>query len=163
VWNPAEHSDDDNARWARLRAIEWIGWPDFISQPIVPVLLYFCPWMSVMGALAAIALLWRVLVVPAWVSPVTAYIGVLFVQTKFIAAPLMAYLLWQRGERALALAALVWPWLGPFLIQCVMVIPMSVLRATPFGKKTLQIDAVQQRLLSAVGVQPTKTKAPPMQ
>ena len=36
VWNPADHSDQDNLTWSFLRAVEWGRWPIFLSQPVAP-------------------------------------------------------------------------------------------------------------------------------
>jgi len=157
MWNPEEHSNDENMLWSWLRAVEWTGWPLFISQPIVPVLLYFYDWWVVLGAVAAAAFVWRALVVPFWVSPGLAYIGPLFVKLKFISAPAMAYLLWQRGEMPIAAAALFWPFLGPMAAQWVMILPSALLSLTPLGRAS-QIGIVQTRFLVAIGFQPTDSE-----
>jgi hypothetical protein len=96
MWNPSQHSNDDNVRWSWLRAVEWIQWPLFMSQPVVPVLLYFYRWPVVVGGVVVITFLWRAVIVPFWVAPSLADVGVLFVKLKFITAPLMA--LYRRGS-----------------------------------------------------------------
>jgi hypothetical protein len=50
VWNPSEHSDDENLRFCWLRAVEWGNWPTFISQPVVPIAILFWSWKIVVGA-----------------------------------------------------------------------------------------------------------------
>ena len=72
-----------------------------MSQPVVPVLLYFYRWPVVLGAVVAVAFICRAIIVPFWVAPRLAFSGPLFVKLKFIAAPVMAYLLWQRGDAPL--------------------------------------------------------------
>jgi hypothetical protein len=114
MWKASEHSDDENVRWSWLRAAEWVGWPLFLSQPVVPVLLYFYHWPVVVGAVFVITFLWRAVVVPFWVAPNLANAGALFVKLKFIAAPGMAYLLWQRDEALTAAIALFWHASRPF-------------------------------------------------
>jgi hypothetical protein len=47
--NPNVHSDDLNLRWCWLRATEWIRWPYFIPQPVVPVMLVFWLWQAVIA------------------------------------------------------------------------------------------------------------------
>ena len=49
MWTASEHSDEDNLQRAQLRGIEWIGWPLFLSQPIVAVLLYFYDWRWILA------------------------------------------------------------------------------------------------------------------
>ena len=62
MWRPEQHSDDENLRWALLRAIEWKHWPLFLSQPIVPVLLYFYPWPWVIGLVFVATFVWWLMV-----------------------------------------------------------------------------------------------------
>ena len=153
MWNPSEHSNDENVRWAWLRAVEWLGWPEFLTQPIVPVLLYFYPLSVVFWALAGVSFLWRLFIVPLWVSPGLAGAGIFIVRLKFIAAPVAAYLLWRRSAPALAVAALVWPLLGPFVIQWLMMIPFAPISLTRLGQAT-QIGMIQKRFLAAIGFEP---------
>ena len=40
-----------------------------MSQPVVPVLLYFYRWPVVLGAVVAVAFIWRAIIVPFWVAP----------------------------------------------------------------------------------------------
>lgn len=47
LWNPAEHSDQENLTWCYLRAIEWCAWPAFVSHPFIPILFLFVPWLPV--------------------------------------------------------------------------------------------------------------------
>ena len=159
VWNPIEHSNDENVRWSWLRAVEWICWPLFLSQPVVPVLLYFYPWPVVIGAVVALAFAWRAIIVPLWVAPSLAGIGPLFVLLKFISAPVMAYCIWRRGDTPIALMALVWPFLGPVIVQWVLLLPDALLELTPLGKAS-QIGLVQHRFLAAMGFRPAEDVGP---
>lgn len=73
MWNPNEHSDDLNLRWCWLRATEWIRWPYFISQPVVPVMLVFWPWQAVIAIVLICNLIWYFLIRPNFISlPVRA-------------------------------------------------------------------------------------------
>jgi hypothetical protein len=159
VWNPTEHSNEENVRWSWLRAVEWIGWPLFLSQPVVPVSLYFYSWPVVIGAVVVIAFAWRAVIVPFWVAPSLAAIGPLFVPLKFISAPVMAYLIWQRGDTPIALMALVWPFLGPVVAQWVLILPTALMELTPLGKAS-QIGLVQTRFLAAMGFRPAEDVGP---
>jgi hypothetical protein len=59
LWTPSQQSFDENAAWARLRAIEWKALPAFISQPIVPVLLLGFNWYVIMIGIVLLAFVWR--------------------------------------------------------------------------------------------------------
>jgi hypothetical protein len=159
VWNPTEHSNDENVRWSWLRAVEWIGWPLFLSQPVVPVLLYFYSWPFVIGAMVVVAFAWRALIVPFWVAPALAAIGPLFVPLKFISAPVMAYVIWRQGDTPIAAMALVWPFLGPVIVQWVLILPTALMELTPLGKAS-QIGPVQRRFLAAIGFRPVEDVGP---
>jgi len=148
-WNPAQHSDDENTRWAWLRTAEWIWWPLFLSQPIVPVLLYFyqLPW--VVGVVAAAALVWRILVVPSFVSPTISSIGLYFARLRFVTAPVMAFLLWRQDEPWIAASALLYPLVGTFVIQLPLALAYAPFALTARGQAS-QIGVVQKRLMAAI-------------
>ena len=93
MWRAQQHSDQENQRWAWLRAIEWIQWPLFISQPVVPVLLYFFEWRCVVLLLILVTFVWRMIVVPARVSVAIADLGPFLVLLKFLVCPIMAFLI----------------------------------------------------------------------
>jgi hypothetical protein len=149
-WNPAQHSDEENTRWAWLRAVEWIEWPLFLSQPVVPVLLFFYPWPWVLGLAAASAFVWRLLVVPSFVSPSLAYLGPMFVALKYVAAPVMAFLLWQRGDAWIAALALLWPFVGLLVIQSGVGLIYAPFALSARGQAS-QVGVVQKRLMAALG------------
>ena len=181
MWIPSEHSNDENVRWAWLRAVEWDGWPNFISQPLVPVLFYFYPWALVLIWLSLVALLWRVLVVPYWISPGLADAGPLLVRLRFVTAPAMAYLLWKEDHAPLAVAALIWPLLGPLVTSFLLSVFTALMNLTvlpvvmllkhfriqaPAGQfvamqvRTGQIGVIQRRLLVAIGFEPKEPISP---
>ncbi len=153
VWNPTEHSIDENVRWSWLRAVEWIDWPIFLSQPFVPVFLYFYSWPVVIGAVVVGAFAWRAVSVPFWVSPSLAHVAALFVPVKYISAPVMAYLIGQRGDTLIALMALLWPFIGPAVVMSLLILPTALMERTPLGKAS-QIGPVQARFLAAMGFSP---------
>src|ERR1700730_15669104 len=51
-------SDAQLRRWLWLRATEWLNFPSFVSQPIVPILLIFFYWPYVLGGVFAADVLW---------------------------------------------------------------------------------------------------------
>lgn len=58
MWNPKQHTDEENTQWCWLRAVEWGRWPLFISQLYAPPLLIFAPWEWVVGGFFLANLLW---------------------------------------------------------------------------------------------------------
>jgi hypothetical protein len=154
MWIAAEHSHEDNLQWALLRAIEWIGWPLFMSQPVVPVLLYFYDWRWILLGLFLLTLLWRVTILQWFVSVRLAGIGLLFVQLKFLTCPLMSFFIWQQGRHIIALLALLYPLVGPLVIQHLLMIIHTFLG--PFIRSlspelTMHVGPVQRRFLAALG------------
>ena len=154
MWNSSKHSEDENVRWAWLRANEWMNWPLFLSQPVVPVLLYFITWTDLLVVIVVVTLCWRTIVVPLWVSPALAYTGAFFVKLRFVTAPIMAYLLWQRGDTIIAVAAALWPLFGVALVMIVLVIPDALISFTRLGQAS-QLGPVQSRFLMAIGLRPS--------
>lgn len=159
MWNAARHSEDENVRWAWLRANEWVNWPLFLSQPIIPVLLYFVDWPILLGAIVVITFFWRTIIVPFWVAPALADAGALLVKLRFLTAPVMAYLLWRRGDTPIAVAAGLWPLLGVTVALTVLAIPEAMISFTRLGKAS-QFGPVQARFLRAIGLQPQERRTP---
>lgn len=112
LWNPAEHSDQENLTWSYLRAIEWNAWPVFVSQPIIPILFLFWPWLIVIVSLVILNLIWAFLVRHNFVVPHLAYFAPLFVQLKWVTVPVAVVILMIRGNYILAAVSLFWPLLA---------------------------------------------------
>lgn len=152
MWRPEEHSDQENLQWAQMRAIEWFGWPMFISQPIGPVLLYFYPWPWVLTGVLLVTLFWRITILQWFVSVRLADLGPLFVLLKFALCPVMAFLIWQHVERVGAVLALLWP----IVILAVMT-PLAIFQTIlswflPIFRveRTMYVGPVQQRFMRAL-------------
>lgn len=153
MWNAHEHSNDDNTRWTWLRAIEWINWPLFFSQPIIPVLLYFFPkyYISIIVWLIAIDALWQLIISRHFVSALIANFGALFVRLKLITCPIMSLLLWQSHQSfLLILMALLWSYVT-LLIQVTINVPLGICF------KTTYVGPVQNLFMSAIGYEITTT------
>jgi hypothetical protein len=58
--NLAGYTDEEIQRWLHLRAIEWSGFPSFLSQIIVPILFIFYPWWLVVLGVVLVGLAWCV-------------------------------------------------------------------------------------------------------
>jgi hypothetical protein len=61
TWNQYEHTDEENNQWCLLRAIEWSAFPVFLTQPFVPILLYFFNWIIILMVIVAFNWLWNVI------------------------------------------------------------------------------------------------------
>jgi hypothetical protein len=53
------YKPEEVLRLSWLRAAEWLSWPAFISQPILPVLYLLWPWYYVWAWVALANLMWR--------------------------------------------------------------------------------------------------------
>jgi hypothetical protein len=159
MWRPEQHSDDENLRWSWLRAVEWQHWPLFLSQPIVPVLLYVYPWPWVTGIVAAISFVWWFLVASKITPPTDVDLSVYFVYLRFLTSPLMAYLLWRDDRPWIAALALLWPFVGTLLVGFVMTPLKAVLGWTQWAKAA-QIGVIQRRLMFRLGY--TRRNAEPV-
>lgn len=102
-------------RWIHLRAIEWSGWPTFISQPVLPVLLIFCPWHVVLVGLLCVDLVWQI-IQHAFVSVQLSEIScVAVVWLKWPAALGSSIYLFLHGRYGIGILALLWPLFGSFV------------------------------------------------
>ena len=98
-------------RWLHLRAIEWAGWPSFITQPIVPVLLIFLAWFWIIAGLFTLNVIWAA-VRCSFVSPRLAQLAVYFVILKWPASLGSAIYLFISGRYVIGIVALLWPFLS---------------------------------------------------
>jgi hypothetical protein len=138
--------DELKSRWLLLRSIEWINWPLFISQSVVPPLLWFYEWQPVVVAVIVVTILWRLAIATRCVSVKLVELGPLFVGLKFLICPIMALLIWWQGDRVGAVIALLWPaavlLIGLLLKNCGLVV-------AAFGRRNAlrsELEAVQKRL-----------------
>ena len=140
-------------QWALLRAMEWLTWPGFISQPLVPILLYFYPWPWVIGSVVLISFAWRMVVAPVIVFPQLATAAVWFVKLRWVASPIMAFLIWQTtGDYLTAALALFWPLVGAAIVIYavgLLRMPLSLI-FTAWGRAT-EIGAVQRQFMAVIG------------
>jgi hypothetical protein len=108
LYNPAENSDQNNLRWAWLRAVEWGAWPLYVFQPIAPILLLFFNWKIVVIFIYLLNLSWS-LIRYRFISPFFADIGNLAAHLKWpISIGIAIYFAFQRNY-FLALISLSWP------------------------------------------------------
>jgi hypothetical protein len=150
MWKPTQHSDDENLRWALLRAIEWKHFPLFLSQPVVPVLLYFYSWPWVIGSVVIVTFAWWFIVAAQFTPSTAVDVAVYFVYLRFVASPIMAYAIWQSGRPWIAGLALLWPFVGNGIVLWFLMFPQAALGFTARAKAA-QIGVIQQRLMSRLG------------
>lgn len=140
MWNPSEHTDDENLRWAWLRAVEWGSWPIFVSQPIAPLAFLFFPWWSVVIAVAALNAVWSLFLRYRLVIPALAFWGAFLVRLKWITCPVTAYLLWRLGMKGTAALAFFWP-------LAILLVP----------RVPTQIGVIQKMFMRHLGYEATQT------
>ena len=135
MWNPEEHSEDENVQWCGLRAIEWGRWPLFLSQTIGPLLLLRLPISFVIIGFLTLNVLWA-LVRYRFVSPKFAYIGVLFTFPKILIWIGCAAFFFVHHDTSKALVSLFWlP-----IISIIGMIP------------TTQVGILQGRFMETLGL-----------
>jgi hypothetical protein len=91
-------------------------------------------------------------VAPVVVSPTLANAGVWFVKLRWVASPIMAFLIWQRDDYPIAALALLWPFVGAGIAVWgvgLLRTPLS-LAFTAWGRAT-EIGAVQRQFMAAIG------------
>src|SRR5712671_5961941 len=138
-WNPSEHSDQDNLTWSYLRAIEWVRWPVFLSQPIAHLLILFSDWKAVVISVVVANAIWA-LVRYQFVSTSLAYFGALLGRLKWLTIPPVSVYLFSRGRPQSAIITLLWP----IIIFIIGIVP------------TTQVGRIQKMFMNALGYQHTR-------
>jgi hypothetical protein len=76
------YTPEEISRLAWLRAAEWLAWPAFISQPLLPIFYLLWPWYYVIAWVALATVMWR-FVRYRFLSYTLAAAGCLFVRLKW--------------------------------------------------------------------------------
>ncbi len=108
LYNPYEYSDEDNIKWCWLRGNEWCALPLYLSQIIVPVLLFFLNFIYLLVFILAISWLWamvRYRFVSYFIANITQYIIVL----QWVVSIAMFILFIIYGDYFNAIIALLYP------------------------------------------------------
>jgi hypothetical protein len=74
----------------------------------------------------------------------------MFVKLRFAASPIMAFLIWQRGDYWIAVLALLWPFAGVMIVLWMVGLLRAPLSLTALGRAG-EIGPVQRRFLAALG------------
>jgi hypothetical protein len=146
LWNAHENTDDENLRWCWLRAVEWGKWPLFVSQPLLPLMLFVWSWKQAVLIVLVCNLVWRFAVTYNFVSVTLAYCGAVFVRLKWVVCPVCGYYFYSTGDHVNGLIALLWP----VIILTVLIIPGVNFLLSP----THQIGVVQKRFMMKLGYEP---------
>lgn len=99
-------------RWIHLRAIEWSGWPTFISLPVVPVLLVFYPWPVILIGLLCVDFVWQLIQHAFVCLPLSEISCFAVVLLKWPTALVSSGYLFFHGSVAVGILALLWPLIG---------------------------------------------------
>lgn len=109
------YTPDQIMRLSWLRAAEWLAWPAFISQPILPILYLFWPWYYVWAGLALANLLWR-FVRYTFVNYTLATLGCLFVRLKWPVMLILGVYFLAHREYLLAVLSFATPLVAMMMI-----------------------------------------------
>lgn len=150
MWNPAEHTNQENLQWSWLRALEWQNWPIFISQPIVPIMFYFYKWYLVIGIIVLVSFMWQALIVPFFVSPTALFYGVIFDKLKYLTTLIMAFLVFYKYGIMLTILTLVWPFICALICGWILILPLAILSLTKLGKES-QTGKIQEKIINEFG------------
>jgi hypothetical protein len=123
-WTPEESS-----RLLLLRSLEWSLWPEFIAQPLVPLLYLWLTWWEVILLVGLATVIWAS-ICTRWANLRLANLGSLFVRLKWVTIPIGALILWRNERIAIAVLAVLTPFLVGFFH-----VPLKLLgyRVPPIG------------------------------
>jgi len=107
-------------------------------QPIAPIMLIYFSWKEVLVCIIALNILWALFVRYRYVSVGAAFLGPLFVRIKWIVCPASALYLYSRGEKGVAVVALLWPVIAMFI-----------------GWLPTQVGKIQGEFMAKLGYTPT--------
>ena len=130
---------DEVTQLCWLRAVEWLGWPSFISQPLLPLLYVSYPVYWVLVAVACVGIVW----LPfryEFASLQLATLAALWVRLKWITIPIGVYFLFEQHRYVAIVITLLTPWLVSFLNFPAVV--FAVLARSPS-----EVGTVQQKFL----------------
>jgi hypothetical protein len=135
---------DEITRLCWLRAVEWMAWPAFLSQPLLPVFYVYYPVYWVLLGVISVGFLWLPLR-HRFASLQLATMGCLWVRLKWVSIPLALFVLFQQ-ERYIAFAlTLATPWLASMLNA-----PAQLIAA--FAKSPSQIALVQIKFMESLAL-----------
>ena len=140
-----DFTHDELTRLCWLRAVEWLAWPAFLSQPLLPILYVYYPVLYPLTATVIASSVW-LLIRYKFMSLELADFGCLWVRLKWITIPIGCLLLLRQGRYVAASLAVATPWLAG-----VMTLPIALI--TPLlGLRGSLVGVVQEDFMAQAGV-----------
>ena len=112
--NFESYTDDDVRRWLWLRAIEWGGFPAYLSQPIAPILFVFYPWYFVVLGIVCLGIAWCFVRYSFVSARLADAVVIPVVWLKWPAALGSSIYLFAHHRSAVAVLAFVWTLVAAF-------------------------------------------------
>jgi hypothetical protein len=133
------YAPEEITRFCWLRAVEWIAWPAFLSQPLLPILYVYHPvYWVLLGAILA-GFLWLPLR-HRFASLQLATMGCLWVRVKWLTIPVALFVLFQQRRYMTVALTLATPWLASILNA-----PAQLVAA--IAQSPSQVGIVQRKFL----------------
>jgi hypothetical protein len=130
-----------------LRAIEWRTFPEFVTQPVIPVLFIFVQWYFVLTGLIVLSVTWA-FVRGRFFAPGISGRSVLFVRLLALpSAVVCCAILALRADYLSAVLALLWP-----ALAALIGIPSSYVAAV-FGIRDT-IGSIERLVADRMGMVP---------
>jgi hypothetical protein len=150
-----QFTPDELKRVCWLRAVEWLAWPAFLSQPLLPIFYLYSQVYWVLLAVVLLGFLWLPLR-HRFASLQLATLGSFWVRLKWATIPIgLVFLFHERRYTAMAVT-LATPVLASWLNA-----PAQLLAAW-VGKSPAQIGIVQQRFLALAQGKPISSDNSPV-
>jgi hypothetical protein len=105
------YTNEELAKFAHIRALEWFAWPIFLSYSIAPILLAATQSWVVLAAVLIINFFWH-FICHRFVHVGLAMTGVFIFRLRWPAAAASAIYLFLQQHYGLAVVALLWPLLA---------------------------------------------------
>jgi hypothetical protein len=139
-------TQDELTRLCWLRAVEWLAWPAFLSQPLLPILYIYYPIYRVVLAVVLLGFLWLPLR-HRFASLQLATLGCFWVRLKWLTIPIGLFVLFREGRYVALATTMATPWIAPLLNA-----PAQFLAA--IAQSPAQIGIVQRKFLEVAEERP---------
>jgi hypothetical protein len=134
---------DELTRVCWLRAVEWLAWPAFLSQPLLPLFYVFYPVYWVLLAVVVVGFFW-LLFRHKFASLRLATWGCYWVRLKWVTIPIGLLVLFRESRYIAVALTLATPWLASLLN-----LPAQLAAAWILGSPS-QVGIVQTKFLDTL-------------
>lgn len=141
-YNPNTATNEENLRWAWLRAVEWGNWPLFIAQPIAPILFRYYTWWHVIIGILVISWVWC-LIRYKFISIILMDLASTFVHLKWPISIIIGILFLREHNYFYAAISgfyIVINWFMIFLVPSVKIGVLQKIIMTAFGYESMDDD-----------------------